>query len=358
MFKFNTTTIINSDKDFTSGVPLFSGQEETTSESGKIIPANFSVKRGLTFLKPYVKAVYVRRHNDPQLAQVKIDLSNITEAGIYRIAVYIRLQGSNNEYYANDFVFKGKPFFIEFTKKEGETGVLAEKVVKIAKKYMQMVYEYPLIKVSNEGNVVILDATDEYQRFTKVELQKYDETAGLHQSCCSNAGEFVTIDFLGNKNDVTFGQDSDNCELKGREGFGTYRNLIKNLRLPTKAHRAWEGIIQDETPVFGTTYDQYTIWYCRKVGIQGLDAVGDVVQSLTSHIFFVNTALKSAWEAALANIGDLVEVEDGVYTPTPDDIELEESSAASKASEDASNDITQLQSDLNALTTRVTALEG
>lgn len=357
MFKFNTTTIINSDKDFTSQVALFSGQAETTSESGKIIPANFSVKRGLTFLKPYVKAVYVRRHNDPQLAQVKVDLSNISENGIYRIAMYIRLQGSNNEYYANDFVFKGKPFFIEFVKKEGDTN-LAQKVVKIAKKYMQMVYEYPMIKVTNEGNVVILDATDEYQRFLEVKLEKYDETEGMPQSCCSNTGAFVTIDYLGNDQDIVYGEDSDNCELKGKEGFGTYRNLIKNLRLPTRAHRAWEGIIQDEAPVPGATYDQYTIWYCRKVGVQGLDAVGDVVQSLTSHIFFVNTALKSAWEAALANIGDLVEVEDDVYTPTLDDIELEEAAASEKASSDASNDITQLQSDLSALTTRVTALEG
>jgi len=254
-------------------------------------------------------------------------------------------------------VFKGKPFFIEFTKKAGDTN-LAEKVVKIAKKYMQMVYEYPLIKVSNEGNVVIFDATDEYQRFIKVELQQYDETAGMPQSCCANAGEFTTIDYLGNENDVVYGEDSDNCELKGREGFGTYRNLIKNLRLPTMAHRAWEGIIQDETPVFGATYDQYTIWYCRKVGIQGMDHVGDVVQSLTSHIFFVNTALTSAWETALANIGDLVEVEDDKYTPTLDDIELEESAAAEKTASDNSDDISTLQTDLGALTERVAALEG
>lgn len=335
MFKFNTTTIINSDKDFTSGVALFSGQAETTTESGKTIPANFSVKRQLTFLKPNVKAIYVRRHNDPQLAQVKIDLSSVTDPGIYRIALYIRLQGSANEYYANDFVFKGKPFFIEFTKKEGETGVLAEKVVKIAKKYMQMVYEYPLIKVTNEGNVVVLDATDEYQRFLKVELQQYDETAGMEQSCCSSTGSFVVIDTIDenssdNKGGITWGKGEDNKELKGKEGFGTYRNIIKNLRLPTADNRRWGGIIEDETPIPGVTYDQYTIYYCKKVGVQGLAHVGDVVQALTSHIFFVNTNLKNDWETALANIGELTEVQDGTYTPTPDELE-----AAAAASNDS-----------------------
>ena len=62
MFKFGTTTVINSNEDFTvKGSPLFSGQAATTSESGKEIPANFFVKRVNKFLKPNVKAIYVKR---------------------------------------------------------------------------------------------------------------------------------------------------------------------------------------------------------------------------------------------------------------------------------------------------------
>lgn len=375
MYKFGTTTVINSNEDYTAkGMPLFSGQAATTSESGKEIPANFFVKRVNKFLKPNVKAIYVRRHNDPELAQVKINLSAVTDPGVYRIALYIRLQGSQNEYYANDYVFKGKPFFIEFEKTENAgTMTLAEKVVKIAKKYMQMVYEYPLIKVSNEGNTVVLDATDEYQRFTMVELQKYDDEAGMHQSCCSNVGEFVTIDTIdensaNNNGKITWGKNNGK-DLKGKEGFGTYRQLIKDLRLPTAMNRRWGGIIEDETPIFGATYDQYTIYYCAKVGVQGLAYVGDTVETLTRHIFFVKTDLVNDWEAALANIGTPIEVEDGKYTPEPYEVEAqaaaEAASAQASTDSDQSGDIqtnaTAIQANADAiaaLADRVTALEN
>lgn len=334
MFKFNTTTIINSAEDFTSKVPLFSGQEEQTSESGRPVYASFSVKRNLTFLKPYVKAIYIRKHNEPELAKVELSTSNIstTENGLYRIAMYIRLEGSANEYYANDFVFKGKPFFIEFkVKKNDEAADIATRIEKIAKKYMQMVYEYPLIKVTAEGAKVIFEATDEYQRFNMVELQKYDEEAGIFQSCCSNGGAFVTEAALNvtaattgeNTGDIVWGV-KDSKLLKGKAGFGTYRHIIKDLRLPTADNRRWGGIIADETPILGATYDQYTIYYCRKVGVQGLDHVGDVVTAMTSHIFYVNTELKDDWDEALESLGiDPITVTDGTYTLTPDDIELQ-----------------------------------
>ena len=363
MFKFGTTTVINSNEDFTvKGSPLFSGQAATTSESGKEIPANFFVKRVNKFLKPNVKAIYVRRHNDAELAQVKIDLSDITEPGVYRIALYIRLQGSQNEYYANDYVFKGKPFFIEFEKTESAgTITLAEKVVKIAKKYMQMVYEYPLIKITNEGNTVVLDATDEYQRFTMVELQHYDDKAGFTPDCCNYLGEFVTIDTIDEESSLYNGKITWG-DSKGKEGFGTYRQLIKDLRLPTAMNRRWGGIIADETPIVNATYDEYIIYYCTQVGVQGLAHVGDTVQAATRHIFFVNTALKNDWEAALANIGTPIEVEDDKYTPDPLEVEAKASSAAAAGQADTdsgqSDAISANTAAISALEARVAALEG
>ena len=328
MFKFNTTTIINSNEDFTTGDVLF--QTGTDPIDGQDV---LQVKRGLTFKKKYVRAIYKRAYNEPELAQVKVDLSAIDgtdTAGVYRIAMYIRLQGSENEYYANDYVFKGKPFYIEFVKKtDDETAAdLAEKVVKIAKKYMQMVYEYPLIKVEADGSEVIFTATDEYQRFNEVQLQFFDQSKGLTTGCCGAAGAWdvkeeldVTAETNANDAKITWGEDeTDQHLLKGKEGFGTYRNLVKNLRLPTADNLRWGHILQDEAPVPGANYTQYTIWYCRKVGIQGLAHVGDIVQSLTSHIFFVNTCdstLISNFETYLAALGNVVDVEDtsGVSVP-------------------------------------------
>lgn len=318
MYKWTTTTIINSNEDFcVTGAPLFSGQAATTSQSGREIPANLFVKRVAKFNEPNVKAIYVRRHNEAELAQVKIDLSGVTDPGVYRIAVYVGLQGSANEYYANDFVHKGKPFFIEFEKTENAgTTTLAEKVVKIARKYQQMIYEVPLIKVTNEGNTLVLDAVDEYQRFRMVELQKHDSEAGMHPTCCTSVGDFVTIDTIDEDSPLNAGKITWG-DSKGKEGFGTYRHLIKDLRLPTMENRKWGGIIQDETPIVGATYDEYIIHYCATVGVQGLAHVGDMVQAATTHVFYVNTNLKNDWEAALANIGTLIEVEDDKATIDP-----------------------------------------
>lgn len=370
MFKFGTTTIINSNEDFcVKGSPLFTGQEATTSESGRDIPANFFVKRGLKFYKPNTLAIYVRRHNDPEYAQVRVDLSDITEAGVYRIAMYISLEGSANSYYANDYVFKGKPFFIEFEKTDHDSGTmtLAERVVKIAKKYMQMVYEMPLIKVTNEGNTLIFDATDEYQRFAMVELQVYNPEKGLPQSCCASAGAFEVIDTLKedspkNNGHIVFGT-AGGKELKGKQGFGTYRHLIKDLRLPTGANRRWEGINQDEVVNVGSTYDEYVIYYCTTVGVQGLAHVGDIVKAATRHIFYVNTNLTNDWEAALASIGTPVEVVgDGTYTPSPLEIAAKKDAeaATSQASTDSSQTeaIAAAQASIADLEQRVAALEA
>lgn len=389
MFEFNTTTVINSTQDFTSkvidkttgkpGLPLFSGQGEQTTESGKPVYANFSVKRHLTFKQPFVKAIYYREHNDPQLAKVeiKLDSLDVTEPKLYRIAMYVRLEGSANEYYANDFVFKGKPFFIEFTtKKNEEPADIAKKIEKIAKKYMQMLYEYPLINVTAEGTKVVIEATDEYQRFKMVELQEFSDEAGLVNGCCGKSGDFVMIEELNvdaadaseNTGNIVWATEDDEL-LKGKMGFGTYRHIIKDLRLPTPDNLRWGHIIADETPIPGATYDQYTIYYCKRVGVQGLAHVGDVVTALTGHIFYVNTNVKTEWEEALNQLGvDITEVVNDQYTLTPDELEIQAAKDAAQAQQTTdttqtggintnSGDISEINDQLSALEARIAALE-
>lgn len=88
----------------------------------------------------------------------------------------------------------------------------------------------------------------------------------------------------------------------GKEGFGTYSFLLHNLRLPTSARTRAFGINQDETPIVGAKYNQYTIHYCTNRGVLGLNAVGDTVKSVTTHVFYVKSELAADFEAALAKI--------------------------------------------------------
>lgn len=354
MFQFTSTTIINSNVDLASKKALWSKQDS---------PASFNVKRNLKFLKSNVVAMYKNEATDPVLAKATLDLSNLpVEEGIYRIAMYIRLSGSQNSYYANDMLFKGKPLYIEFTKKKDEKAAeVAKKVEAIAKKYFLMVYENDIVKVSANDTKVEINAIDEYQRFTKMDVEYFNPEAGAFASCCSNMGEFQVVASAKEANDPEY--DGKNTIVQGKEGFGTYTHLMKDFRLPTAANTRWNKIIVDETPIFGAKYNQYIIEYAVNRGIMGGDAVGELTRSKTIHVFYVNQAVAAEFEQAMAVLGEfggrtgntLVETNEAtagealnMATANEKAIAVTNEALASKAD----------QSDLQALMARVSALEN
>ena len=307
MFQFTTTTIVNSLQDYNDpNKALIVEIKEGATVKG------IHIKRDFKFLADNIEAIYKRAASDPVMAQATIDLTEVTAPTVdttFRIAVYIRLSGSQNSYYANDFVFKGKPFYIEFLWRNGETATnVAKKVIKIAKKYQQMVYEYQLLDITEDAGVITIKGTDEYQTLTKVDLQKFDENAGPWQEG-GHVGEFIPVDTLDEESVYHTG-DVVTLVQQAKQGFGTYRNMIKDYRLPTAANTRWSKIIQDETPVVGAKYNQYTIVQCVKRGIMGGDAVGEVVKSKTTHVFFVNQAIAADFETQLAKIGTVETITD------------------------------------------------
>jgi hypothetical protein len=300
MFQFTTTTILNSLQDYNDSSKNLIGE---VKDGATVI--GIHIKRDFKFLAANVEAIYKRAAYDPEMAQATIDITEVTapvEDTTFRIAVYIRLSGSQNSYYANDFVFKGKPFYIEFLWRVGETAAnVAKKVIKVAKKYQQMVYEYQLLDITESAGVVTIKGTDEYQTLTKVDLEKFDVNAGPWQDG-GHVGEFIPVDTLDEESVYHTG-DVVTLVKQAKQGFGTYRNMIKDYRLPTAANTRWTKIIQDETPVVGAKYNQYTIVQCVNRGIMGGDAVGEVAKSKTTHVFFVKQDLATAFEAELAKIG-------------------------------------------------------
>lgn len=287
MFQYTTTNLINNAVDLTTGKPRWDYNTDV-----------FNIKRVGKFLKSNVKAIYKASYTDPVLAVASLDTTDdiFNDNKLYRIAMYIRLSGSQNSYYSNDMVFKGKPLYIEFERVQGDTDEsLAEKVAYIAKKYMAIIYEFEIVKVEAKGTKIIISAIDEYQRFTKVDVEAWDANAGL-QNHVGTFGAFVV------KGSATPEGAKLNL-VQGREGFGTYQYMLKNYRLPTAANTRWTRIVQDETPILGAKYNQYTIEYQVERGIMGSDAVGDRVTSTTCHTFFVNQDVATDFEAGLAKIG-------------------------------------------------------
>lgn len=292
MFQYTNTIILNNNLD-SSGKPKWTSvtdvPEDKATTENPAKEGELNVKRVMHFFKNNVQAIYKRAANDPVLSTVEFDMAN-NGAGVYRVVLYMRLSGSNNAYYSNDMVFKGKPLVYEFSVETDDTaGDMATKAKNAINKIASL-YGDNYITVDAVSGKLKITGTDEYQVFTVAKVQKFDPNV----NSALIGGEFV---------------DSIEATItNGKPGFGTYTQIIKDLRLPTMEAIRFGGINQEELPILGAKYNQYTIYYCKDRGIMGSDAVGDTVTSKTTHVFFVNTDIATEFETALGNIGTVEEV--------------------------------------------------
>lgn len=306
MFQFTTTNVINSNFEYgytPTGVATDDNPHALWSsvEGDDKTEGSFHVKRVNNFKKSNVVHIYKAEATPSQLDKVTYNFTNITakDGEGFRLEIYIRLsQSCQSSYYSNDMVFKGKPFGIEFSYKTNWKTTL-EKLKKTIEKYAILVYEKPLLKVSVNDTFLTIEATDEYQRLHKVDVERYDPEA-YH-----GMGKYVvekSIEDINKVDDRTTLTGSVEGYFVGQEGFGTYQWLLHNLRLPTTMRTRIYAMNSDETPIPGAKYNQYTIHYCVNRGILGNNAVGDLVKSITTHVFYVNSELVDKFEAALTNI--------------------------------------------------------
>jgi len=100
------------------------------------------------------------------MSKIKIDDADTTKELTGRIVLYITLSmNSQDSFYANDLVYKGKPIFIEFPVKKGDTpAVIAAKVVKNANKYFALtVGNEKIVNVTSNGGNVTIEGVNGYQ---------------------------------------------------------------------------------------------------------------------------------------------------------------------------------------------------
>lgn len=279
MFQWTNTIVLNSLKDATTGLD-------------KIVKgADFvEVRRVNKYLKDNVSAMWKRAASDPVIGKAEFTITN-PGAGIYRLKLYIRLSGSQNSYYSNDFVFKGKPFVYEF--KIASNSTTAADVAKEIKRVIDKItafYGDKYIKVEVAGDKLTIHGIDEYQLFTEAKIQKLNVAANNPLT-----------------NEV-FEDVIEGTITKSVEGFGTYTHILKDLRLPTIEARKFEAINQEELPVPGAKYNQYIIEYKVDRGLFGGAAVGQQVTSKTTHVFYVLDSLAADFETALKVLGPIMEI--------------------------------------------------
>ena len=295
MFQFTTTTVINSAKDYTNpSVELFKGDSKY-----------FDVKRVNRFKVKNIRSVYKQDPVAQSNAKATIDMAKVKTVlttskatkGTFRVEIYVHLaQSNNNPLYSNTWVVKGRPWTFEFSATSTEeAGDIVDKVIKMITKFKLFTMDTEQLKATKEGTKLVLTAQDPYQIFSKVELQYFDPNIGTTTGCCTPRGEYAPVENYGVTDVASI--------TPGNEGFGTFEWIMRNLRLPTAEQTRWNALYQDDRPMVGATYTQYTLEYCENRGILGGDAVGEETKSVTTHVFFVNQNVKTQFEAALSAAG-------------------------------------------------------
>lgn len=330
MFKFQTTTLLNGASaatlaltaDKTNTKLMVSDAWRSEDYGNAKIVANtetdkeyLAIERLGKFEKSAVTKVYHRAANAGVKGKVEITVApdstiNSYKAngageakGIYRLNLYIRLgEGSQNSNFARPYIFKGKPLSFEYEAKTANDATAAKIAAGLADriKYETVRFGSKNVAVTVAGDKLTIEAVGPdacYQYFTTATLQKFD--AAVDSALVG--GEYVDINAT-----VT----NTMCEYP----FGTYNEILKDLRLPTPEHTGWSVIQKDEMPVLGETYDQFMIYMCKNRGVMGGDAVGEVTKSLTAHSIWVPSAAAATFKTLLETyVTDEVEEYDAEY---------------------------------------------
>lgn len=281
MYQFTKETIINSNLD-SNGVStkfITDGNTFSVLRSGNFPKANVTSCIKIPYVAP-VREALVKT----------ITTANSDTSKVYRLYVKLKRIGSFTSDYANAMT---RNFLEKFYEVGGVSGGTAatlvaslESAINKENNFKDNVY----FTVSKSGATITLTAIDEYTHFEKVEIHEVK----------ANSASLTGYDSFTVLEDVL----ATGTLTAGTEGFGTVKQITKNLRLPTLANTNWLAIGQDERPVPGGQYTAYVLKLKTVDAEQGgVSTIGQELTSITTHKFYVLSTLVSAFEAAINGSG-------------------------------------------------------
>ena len=274
MFNWTTTTLINELPHF--GVEM----------NGKALRIGKHL-----FEKRWVESIRKAEGKTVEICEAELDMNKVKTAmgenKVARLYLYVSLDGSEESIYANDWYRKGMPLSVSFT---NDTAVnMAKAIVDTVNRFNIFTKVKKVLEVKENEGILTIKGTHEHQRLQKIQVLV---DAGYGE-------ETAIIDYELNHKE----SDAVTEINKGRNGFGTYSQLLKDLRLPTAVHNHWMNVQKDEMPIVGALYTQYIInYYAPSTANPSFTAIGNRSMSETTHVFWVKSDLVEAWEAKLATI--------------------------------------------------------
>lgn len=228
-----------------------------------------------------------------------------TKEGTYRVVIGITLIGKYLADYAMPWSNFGKAVLAEFevsAEDLGKTKELQEKMIKAIEMAIPENYRY--VRVSAEdSDKVLVSCTDSHQVITVAELQ---EQRGISCPDSCTEKQYVTVDEAV---EVT----------KNKMEIGTAAWLQENLRFPSYPNIRYAALNEEEYPVNGGLYTQFSFLYCMpRKGLHGQGTVGQALKSVTTHTFYVLSSLVDKFEEDLKKVfGD-----GSIKVVSPDNTEL------------------------------------
>ena len=306
---FQTQTIINSNLDPDSKSVLFKSISNYKVDG--VAKNVLQIKRDFIFVKDNVERIVMRHGYKAKLCKAEIDFTTLVDAikptttgvNYCRLDVYLGVQGSEPYIYSTPWTHKGKPFWCEFIVKSTDTAkTVADRLAKTIKSNHIFQVDKDLINLTNDAGKLTLEGANEFQRFKDVSIKMFKADAEHAESVAE----------LGDANIA--------LKEKGANSFGTYSQIVKDLRLPTAANYQWTHVRQAETPIVGAIYNQYIIDYCAPATNEPLAVVGGRMNSHTTHVFWVknDAALIKEWETALKTIGAVTDVDTKTEVVSPE----------------------------------------
>lgn len=319
MFQYTHEVIFNSLK-------MKDGSDRLVRDGGQTGP--LTIKRGGEYWGAFIQdgKVYKTEGNEGVYELLKIDVEEFGNVfpgengafmapGTYQLNMFVKLLDPHALYefgYPNYRDF-GRHILIGFDVAASDTAAdvalkLYESLDMAVRKEEFLVggldssdAENPIVgPFENNATVIAIRANHYALRFNAVSLAAYDET-----TCDSCLGEYLDPVDL-------FDEEAAEVVVAGVEPFATGEWLIENLRFPTYPNIRWAAPGFEDRPIPGVVYVQYSFAYdSPRPQFGGLSGVGQKVEAVTRHIYYVPASLASDFEdafEALTHDGKAVEI--------------------------------------------------
>lgn len=252
---------------------------------------------------------------------ITIDPSKFTDDSnidFRQIAIFIGASEKLSDYALANWQEFGKPILVETSATDADGLV---EVLKLA-----LPNDNPLFTVENSSSKALLTLAESWMIPTECKVfEHYKNNDTILENKTAN---LVTI--------------VDNVPE-----FATAKWLVENLRFPSYPNIRYNALYSDETPVRGTIYTQYAFQYIVKHAVPGgLSAVGQHVDSITTHVFYVPSADASTFEGKFTGVS--------FVTTTSDVASMDPNAAAA----DSADKLADLKTAVSSASATDTALQN